>query len=296
MTEELLGIATSILSITTPGALLLGDIEASAALARQCNEHLAELRHLEPCRFGLVATLPSLLSTERALAEIEYSLDTLHADGISIFTSYGPRDQYLGHPDFAPIWAELSRRKTVVLIHPIERTSQTALGTHLPTPLIDYPHETGRAALDLLIRETLQTYPGCRVILSHAGGDLPWIIHRLAVVIPHTPLADGRSMDQLIEQAKEFYFDTALSSGPLSLPSLLAFARPRHILFGSDIPNAPRQAVETFTRWIDDSELVSEEERQDLLRGAALQLFPRIQESEQQAIGEASEFREQLCQ
>ena len=43
-----------------------------------------------------------------------------------------------------------------------------------------------------------------------------------------------------------FYFDTALSSSAAALPTLLAFAKPGHITFGSDYPFAPVKVSQLF--------------------------------------------------
>jgi 6-methylsalicylate decarboxylase len=72
-----------------------------------------------------------------------------------------------------------------------------------------------------------------------------------------------------------FYFDTALSS-PSALPSLVAFARPDRLLFGSDFPYAPANIAAKFTAYQDTSTYLSPEQHHALDRTNALALFPRL--------------------
>src|SRR5258707_597720 len=79
-------IAISILSTTRPG-IWFGDIAATRKLARECNDYATRMIADHPGRFGLFATLP-LPDVDGTLREIEYSMDTLKADGVAMMSNY----------------------------------------------------------------------------------------------------------------------------------------------------------------------------------------------------------------
>lgn len=268
-------VTTTILSVTAPGPSIEPDLTKAAALARSCNESAAAIRDAQPRQYGFFASVPSLFDTAAVLKEIDYAYTTLCADGVTLFTRYGRGPNYLGHAAFRPIWADLSRRGAVVFIHPTHPVDTQLINTWLPQPMFDYPHETGRAAMDLLTSGILQDYPGCKIILSHAGGTLPYLIHRAATMLPLMPRTLGLSTEELVEAARTFYFDTAISSNPVTLKALFEFAAPGHVLFGSDFPNAPQGAIQRFTDFLETYELPEETKRQ-VDSGAALGLFPRL--------------------
>src|SRR5262249_50727158 len=108
------GTTTAMISITTPG-LWFGDANVSRKLARMCNDYGAKLVAGHPTRFGHFAAV-SLPDIDGTLKEIEYAFDTLNADGIALFTSYG--NKWLGDPVFDPVFEELNRRKAVIFVHP----------------------------------------------------------------------------------------------------------------------------------------------------------------------------------
>jgi hypothetical protein len=126
------GVATAFLSITVPGVWFDDEDAATIALARACNEYGAKLAGDGSRRFGTFAILP-LPHVDASLREIDYALDTLKADGIGLFTSYG--DKWLGDPVFAPVMDELNRRKAVVFVHPTAANCCRNLIAQLPERL-----------------------------------------------------------------------------------------------------------------------------------------------------------------
>ncbi|KAF4631452.1 hypothetical protein G7Y89_g6678 [Cudoniella acicularis] len=271
-----LNIGTAILSLTTPGCTFLSG-PAAASLAREVNESAAAIRDADPSHFGFFAALPPLLEDVSAtLAEIAYALDVLKADGVALYTRDGKGHTYLGHPDLMPIWAELERRRAVVFVHPTHTVDTQLLNPRLPQPMIDFPHETTRAAVDLIVNNRIREHPHCNIILSHAGGTLPYLATRAAEMLPDYGLSE-KTAEEFMEDAREFYHDLALSGNKYTLGLLTKFAREDHILFGSDFPPAPEKTIRTYTTNLEEFEL-SDSCRYEIDRGNALRLFPRLKD------------------
>jgi predicted TIM-barrel fold metal-dependent hydrolase len=242
---------------------------------RQVNEYTAGLVAKWPERFGNFAVLP-LPDIDAALEEVAFALDTLHADGVVVFSNYGER--YLGDPFLGPLWAELDRRGAVVFVHPTRLVQPELEG--IPAPFVDFPFATTRAAVEMVTNGVMDRYRNMRVILSHGGGFLPYAAYRFASFGVSGPPGSTKSpsfdtdMPDLLDTFRRFYIDTALSSSPTALPSMKAFADPTRILFGSDYPYAPGGISENFIAMLDQSPLLSPDERTAIDRGNAEVLFP----------------------
>jgi hypothetical protein len=86
----------------------------------------------------------------------------------------------------------------------------------------------------------------------------------------------GRSPADSLDDFSSFYFDTALSSSAAALPTLLAFAKPGHVTFGSDFPYAPVAAGKLFAAGLETYRGLDTTERDAIDRTNALMLFPRL--------------------
>lgn len=264
-------IATAILSISTPGVHLKPGVivdAAARAKARELNEVGARLAADYPKRFGFFATL-CLPDLDGSLAELAYAFDHLGACGVILLAN--THGQYLGAPEHEPLFNELARRDAVVFVHPGELPGARIDG--IPPFAADFLLDTTRAAYRMVRNGVIRRYPSLKIILSHAGGFVPYASHRLAAAIS----ADAqRSPFDVIEDFQRFYFDTALSGSPAALPSLLAFAKPGHVLFGSDFPYAPAIAVAYFTGQLDAYPGLDAAAHAAIDRDSAARLFPRF--------------------
>jgi predicted TIM-barrel fold metal-dependent hydrolase len=239
-----IGTTTAMLSVSAPGTTFLDDPDQAAALARELNEYGRSLAAEHPARFGYFATLP-LPHTAHSAAEAEHALDTLRADGVVLLAN--SRGSYLGSPGQDELFAALDQRHAVAFVHPASLPGEAVEG--IPPFATDFLLDTTRAAYLLVRNGIVRRYPNIRFVLSHAGGFVPYAAHRMATAI----VADtGASPLDVLDDLRGFYFDTALSGSPAALPSLLAFARPGNVLFGSDWPFAPPVAVHYFTAGLDN--------------------------------------------
>ncbi|KAJ8129803.1 hypothetical protein O1611_g3826 [Lasiodiplodia mahajangana] len=266
-------IQTAILSLSAPGLGIVSSPEEAQSLARSCNEYAAEIKSAHPDRFGFFATLP-LDNVTAGLEELNHAFDVLGADGVTLFTSYNGK--YLGSGNFKPLWHELDKRKAVVFVHPATPKEPVASWEGmLPPPVVDFPHETTRAAVNLITSNTLRDYPGCSVVLSHGGGTLPYVATRIANAADDAGLLAGKTADEFLVDAKRFYFDLALTSFSDPVALLTRFAEEDHILWGSDYPFARQKSIDkqldSLGSFDGDLRLQA-----SIANGAALKLFPRL--------------------
>jgi aminocarboxymuconate-semialdehyde decarboxylase len=120
----------------------------------------------------------------------------------------------------------------------------------VPGPIVDYPFDTTRNAVHMVFNGVLDNYPSVRIILSHAGGFVPFAVARFCE-LRHSLDASGPPPEELLNKFKHFYWDTALSAGHAAFGSLLELADHGRILFGSDFPYASNAVASRFTEILD---------------------------------------------
>jgi 6-methylsalicylate decarboxylase len=227
------GVATAIISLPHPVRIWPGDRDEARRLARDWNEVSTTLARQHPGRFGLFATLP-ILDLDGSLREIEYALDTLHADGINLMTNIG--DKWLGDPYFAPLFEELNRRKAVVYTHPIAPDCCRGLIPGINDAVVEFATDTTRAIVRLLFSGAAERYPDIAFIFSHAGGTVPFLAERLTRIPETEPGAAAAVPKGVSHYLQRFHYDIAQAAHPGALAALTRLVAVSQILFGTDFP------------------------------------------------------------
>ena len=266
------GVATAMLSISSPGVHFGDDAEARI-LARRMNEEGADIVATHPGRFGLLASLP-LPDVESALAELVYALDTLHVDGISLLTHY--QGHYLGDPLFEPVMAQLNHHHAVVVLHPTSPACWEAVSLGHPRPMLEFPIDTTRAVVNLTLTGTIDRYPHIRFVIPHAGGALPILVDRVHSFASVFSGSAGQQPVDVLSALRGLYYDLAGTPLPRALPALLTIVESDHLLYGSDFPFTPGPLVEFVATMLSTTSVLDEEQQRAMQRGNALRLFPRL--------------------
>jgi 6-methylsalicylate decarboxylase len=266
------GIDVAVVSLSTPG-VHTGDSAKARALARRCNEFSAELVHARPDRFGGFACLP-LPDVDASLEELACALDVLGLDGFVLFTN--SNGVYLGDHALEPVFEELERRKTIVFVHPNPSPDAGVHSLGLPDNLLDFPTDTNRAVAQMHYTNRFARTPNVKYIFSHAGGSIPYLAARFAIIDEMGFIAGGEQRGTAADMFRRMYWDTALSASDPVLRMLRDVAGINQVLYGTDFPYLRRDLAVKSKRQLLQSSALNDLERRGILGGNASRLFPRL--------------------
>jgi len=266
------GIDAAVASISTPG-VHFGDDMAARALARRVNEYLADLARRRPDRFGALASLP-LPDVEGSLTELEYALDVLELDGVSLMTNAG--GSYLGDRRFDPIFGELQRRGAVVFVHPTASPDPIAHTLGLPDALLDYPVDTSRAIAKLHYSNTFARTPDVKYLFSHAGGTIPFVAARFGIIDAMNVIPGAEERGPVADTLPRLYWDTASAFSDPVLHLLRSVTGVHHVVFGSDYPYPRNEISIGGLRQLERTAELDDDERRGVLGETAARLIPRL--------------------
>ena len=267
------GIDVAVMSVSTPG-VHTGDSAKASALARRCNEFAAELVRGKPDRFAGFACLP-LPDVDASLEELSHAIDVLRLDGFVLFTN--SNGVYLGDAVLEPVFEELERRRALVFVHPNPSPDAAAHSLGLPDNLLDFPTDTNRAVAQMHYTNRFARTPNVKYIFSHAGGSIPYLAARFAIIDAMDFIAGAEQRGTAADMFRRMYWDTALAASDPVLRMLREVVGVDHVLFGTDFPYLRRDlAADSRQRILQTPELSDAERRRILGDNASRLLSLRV--------------------
>jgi aminocarboxymuconate-semialdehyde decarboxylase len=208
------------------------DPEVAADVFPTMNDDLAELVATHPDRLMGMGNLP-LQDTELAIAELARCMDDLGFRGIQISTRV--ENEELSAPRLEPLWDEVERRGTVVVIHSSGHDNQRRLDHHYLINVVGHPIEGAMAASHLIFSGVMERHPDLKIVLVHGGGYLPPYAARMDHAYhAREDVREGLPLPPT-EYLKRFYLDTMVFAED-QLGFLIDKYGADHIVLGTDYP------------------------------------------------------------
>jgi aminocarboxymuconate-semialdehyde decarboxylase len=207
------------------------------ALCRYINEGIAELCNANPKKFiGIgMAPMQDAALTIKRLDEIK----SLGLRGIEIGSHINGIP--LGDARLHDIYAAAEQAGLMVMVHPLHPLGLDRMGGRPELAAVAaFPLETAFAAVSLMTGGVTERFPNLRILLSHGGGALPWILPRLRHARSVGPALASLFPRDPGEMVKSFYYDSILYDD-VALDYLLTKVGNDRLVVGSDYPFTIKQ-------------------------------------------------------
>jgi aminocarboxymuconate-semialdehyde decarboxylase len=223
----------AILSLTCPNVYWGGE-EVSLAAARVANDDMARAEKAYPGRIRWMASLPWEYPGAAA-GELKRALDQ-GAVGVMVLANIAGRS--LSDPLFEPVWREIDRRALPVLVHPTAPpgTPELDLRQYNLIASIGFIFDTSLAVARLCFDGFFDRFPNLKLIASHAGGALPYLVGRLDQCFDKMNACRTRTETRPGDYLRRIYYD-AVTYRPEALELCIKVGGADRVMYGSDYPH-----------------------------------------------------------
>ena len=223
----------AVTSLTCPN-VFWGSPEVSLKAARLMNDDMAKAQTAWPGRIRWFASLP-WQHEALALDELKRSCDN-GAVGVMVLANIGGKA--LTDPLFEKIWKEIDRRALPVLVHPTAPPGTGELGLHefqLTAP-IGFTFDTSLAVARCIYDGFFDRFPNLKLIASHGGGALPFLVGRLDICWDNIPAARAKTAEPPRNYLRRIYVDSVVFRQD-ALDMAVSVCGTDNVLYGSDYPH-----------------------------------------------------------
>ena len=227
------GIDVSIVSLTCPN-VYWGNADVSARAARESNDTMAQAQARYPDRIRWMTSLPWEYP-DAALAELARTCEN-GAVGVMVLANVAGRS--LTDPFFAPVWAEIDRRDLPVLVHPTDPpgVDMMDMTKYDLSWSVGFMFDTTLAITRMIFDGFFDRYPKLKLIASHGGGALPYLVGRFEkgdeVEIP----SRRRMQRKPTEYLRHIYYDS-ITYDVRPLEYLISVVGADRVMLGTDWPH-----------------------------------------------------------
>lgn len=227
-------IGVSVLSHGLPlGPDVLGSEEADE-WAMRINDDLARIIQTYPGKFIGLGSI-GFGDPQRAIAEVDRCINQLGLKGIQVFSNIA--HQVLDSPAFRPVLKHIGRLGVPIHLHPAVPPNHHGLTSASLFLALGFPYDSSLNVVRLIQSGLFDEVPDLKVIVSHVGGVLPYLLGRLEVYTAPSPLTPGPSnlLHPLGHYVRNLYVDTVCYH-PAALACGHAVMGAEHMLYGTDHP------------------------------------------------------------
>lgn len=271
------GIEFAILSINSPGVQAILQTQRAIEVARKGNDRLAEAITRYPGRYGAFAALP-MQDPTAASAELTRCVKEFGFKGAMIngFTQKDTPDSaiYYDLPEFREFWATVSELDVPVYLHPRMQIPSRAQNYEGHPWLMSAPWgfavETSIHALRLCGCGIFESYPNLKIVLGHLGENIPFGLTRMDERMRFSRRG-YRGKKLLGEYFRDHFHIT--TSGNFDDPAFRCAVEVMgqdRVYFSSDYPF---EAMESGSRWFDNTSVISDTDKRKIGRNNAMNLF-----------------------
>jgi aminocarboxymuconate-semialdehyde decarboxylase len=184
------------------------DAEKGGAWHRLMNEELAGFCRADSAHFSMLASghMPDAASAAR---ELEYAVRELGAVGGVVACNIEGTN--LGEMPLDEYWAAASELDVPVFLHPTQPMPTARSRKYALNQVVQYTFDTTLAMGSLVWSGALDRFPKLKLLLSHGGGALPYLIGRFDLMHGRSPAAAGLASAQPPSAyLRRMHFDTIL--------------------------------------------------------------------------------------
>ncbi len=227
------GIDVSVVSLTCPNVYWGGE-KISLKAAQVMNDEMAKARKTWPDRIQWFASLP-WQHEQAALAELRRTRRS-GACGVMVLANIAGK--HLTDPAFAKIWKAIDDAALPVLIHPTAPpgVKEMDMVQFQLTASIGFTTDTSLAVARMIYDGFFDRHQKLKIIASHGGGALPFLIGRLDQCYAHIPACRTKTAEKPSLHARRIFADAVVFEDDALAMAVRVFGS-GNVLYGSDYPH-----------------------------------------------------------